>query len=325
MKDEISPRVGVFICDCGGKISEVLDTERLCRQASAIPEVAYATHEAFPCSKDGQARIRQAIAEHKLERVLIAGCTPRLVEKLFREAVHPLLESNYLAVANIREHVAYIHPGDALALSQAAGIIDMNVARLASTSVALRLKSCLRSNDIMVRYGDDEFTIVVGELHSAENLLPVMHKLRSALECPISAAGQEVFAGFSAGIAICPNDGITPLDLLQNADATVTTCHSRTKDLPDKVHRADIVVAAIGRPEFVRGDWIKPGAAVIDVGINEKPDPTKKSGRRLVGDVNYEEAKEVAGFITPVPGGVGPMTIAMLMKNTLHAAEIQNP
>lgn len=88
-------------------------------------------------------------------------------------------------------------------------------------SVALRLKSCLRSNDIIVRYGDDEFTIVVSELHSAENLLPVMHKLRSALECPISVAGQEVFAGFSAGIAICPNDGITPLDLLQNADAAL--------------------------------------------------------------------------------------------------------
>jgi methylenetetrahydrofolate dehydrogenase (NADP+)/methenyltetrahydrofolate cyclohydrolase/formyltetrahydrofolate synthetase len=77
--------------------------------------------------------------------------------------------------------------------------------------------------------------------------------------------------------------------------------------------------------EMVRGDWIKPGAAVIDVGINEKPDPTKKSGRRLVGDVNFEEAKEVAGYITPVPGGVGPMTIAMLMRNTLRAAKIQNP
>ena len=76
--------------------------------------------------------------------------------------------------------------------------------------------------------------------------------------------------------------------------------------------------------EFVRGDWIKPGAAVIDVGINSKLDSTKKSGYRLVGDVNFEEAKEVAGFITPVPGGVGPMTIAMLMNNTFRAAEIQD-
>lgn len=113
--------------------------------------------------------------------------------------------------------------------------------------------------------------------------------------------------------------------LLIGRNATVTVCHSRTRDLPGVVRQADILIAAIGRMEMVRGDWIKPGAAVIDVGINEKPDPTKKSGRRLVGDVNFDEAKEVAGFITPVPGGVGPMTIAMLMKNTLRAAQIQYP
>lgn len=111
--------------------------------------------------------------------------------------------------------------------------------------------------------------------------------------------------------------------LLIGKNATVTVCHSRTKDLPAVVRQADILIAAIGKTEMVRGDWIKPGAAVIDVGINSKPDPSKKSGYRLVGDVNYEEAKEVAGFITPVPGGVGPMTIAMLMKNTLRAAQIQ--
>lgn len=111
--------------------------------------------------------------------------------------------------------------------------------------------------------------------------------------------------------------------LLIGKNATVTVCHSRTKDLPAVVRQADILIAAIGKTEMVRGDWIKPGAAVIDVGINSKPDATKKSGYRLVGDVNYEEAKEVAGFITPVPGGVGPMTIAMLMKNTLRAAQIQ--
>ena len=112
--------------------------------------------------------------------------------------------------------------------------------------------------------------------------------------------------------------------LLIDKNATVTICHSRTKDLPSVIRNADILIAAIGKPEFVRGDWIKPGAAVIDVGINSKPDAGKKSGYHLVGDVNFEEAKEVAGFITPVPGGVGPMTIAMLMKNTLRAAEIQD-
>lgn len=113
--------------------------------------------------------------------------------------------------------------------------------------------------------------------------------------------------------------------LLIGKNATVTVCHSRTRDLPSVVRQADILIAAIGKAEFVRGDWIKPGAAVIDVGINSKPDPTAPKGYRLVGDVNFEEAKEVAGWITPVPGGVGPMTIAMLMKNTLRAAEIQEP
>ncbi len=113
--------------------------------------------------------------------------------------------------------------------------------------------------------------------------------------------------------------------LLIGKNATVTVCHSRTKDLASVVRGADILIAAIGKTEFVRGDWIKPGAAVIDVGINSKPDATKKSGYRLVGDVNFEEAKEVAGFITPVPGGVGPMTIAILMRNTARAAEIQDP
>ena len=111
--------------------------------------------------------------------------------------------------------------------------------------------------------------------------------------------------------------------LLVGKNATVTICHSRTKDLPSVIRNADILIAAIGKMEFVRGNWIKPGAAIIDVGINSKPDATKKSGYRLVGDVNFEEVKEVAGFITPVPGGVGPMTIAMLMNNTLRAAEIQ--
>ncbi|GAB4582061.1 MAG: bifunctional methylenetetrahydrofolate dehydrogenase/methenyltetrahydrofolate cyclohydrolase FolD [Anaerolineales bacterium] len=110
--------------------------------------------------------------------------------------------------------------------------------------------------------------------------------------------------------------------LLIERNATVTVCHSRTKNLPDVVRSADILIAAVGRAEMVRGDWIKPGAFVIDVGTNQIPDPTKKSGNRLVGDVAFDEAKEVAGAITPVPGGVGPMTIAMLMQNTLKAAEM---
>jgi 5,10-methylene-tetrahydrofolate dehydrogenase/methenyl tetrahydrofolate cyclohydrolase len=112
--------------------------------------------------------------------------------------------------------------------------------------------------------------------------------------------------------------------LLIGRNATVTVCHSRTRDLPAVCRQADILIAAIGKTEMVRGDWIKPGAAVIDVGINSVPDATKKSGHRLVGDVKFDEAKEVAGWITPVPGGVGPMTIAMLMRNTLRAAQLQD-
>jgi 5,10-methylene-tetrahydrofolate dehydrogenase/methenyl tetrahydrofolate cyclohydrolase len=110
--------------------------------------------------------------------------------------------------------------------------------------------------------------------------------------------------------------------LLIHRDATVTICHSRTKDLPAVCREADILVAAVGRAEMVRGDWIKPGAVVIDVGVNRVDDPAAKRGYRLVGDVCFEEAKEVAGALTPVPGGVGPMTIAMLLKNTLRGAEL---
>jgi methylenetetrahydrofolate dehydrogenase (NADP+)/methenyltetrahydrofolate cyclohydrolase len=109
--------------------------------------------------------------------------------------------------------------------------------------------------------------------------------------------------------------------LLLAANATVTTAHSRTKDLPAVCRNADILVAAVGRPEMVKADWVKPGATVIDVGINRIAAPERGEGKsRLVGDVAFEECAKVAGVITPVPGGVGPMTIAMLMANTVIAA-----
>lgn len=108
--------------------------------------------------------------------------------------------------------------------------------------------------------------------------------------------------------------------LLLGDSCTVTIAHSRTKDLPEVVRRADIVVAAVGRPEMVRGDWIKPGATVIDVGINRLDAPERGEGKtRLVGDVDYDSCAAVAGAITPVPGGVGPMTIACLLANTVTA------
>ena len=109
--------------------------------------------------------------------------------------------------------------------------------------------------------------------------------------------------------------------LLLQENCTVTVAHSKTRDLPALARRADILVAAVGRPEMVRGDWIKPGAVVIDVGVNRKTLPDGKT--KLVGDVAFGEAAEVAGAITPVPGGVGPMTIACLMRNTLIAASMQ--
>jgi len=108
--------------------------------------------------------------------------------------------------------------------------------------------------------------------------------------------------------------------LLLQADCTVTTTHSRTRNLPDEIRAADIVVAAIGKPEFVQGDWIKPGAIVIDVGINRIDDPAQPGKTKLVGDVHFASAAERAAAITPVPGGVGPMTIACLLKNTVQAA-----
>ena len=113
--------------------------------------------------------------------------------------------------------------------------------------------------------------------------------------------------------------GIPVALLLNKLNATVTICHSRTQNTPDIIKTADILVAAIGKPEYVRGDWIKPGATIIDVGINRKDDATRKNGYRWVGDVNYEECRQVAGHITPVPGGVGPMTVAMLLRNCLDS------
>jgi len=115
-----------------------------------------------------------------------------------------------------------------------------------------------------------------------------------------------------------------PISILlaqKGIDSTVTVAHSRTKNLADICLQADLIIAAIGRAEFVKSEWVKPGAMVIDVGINRVPDSTKKSGFRLTGDVDPEVAKN-AGWISPVPGGVGPMTIAMLMSNTVLATEI---
>ncbi|KAH8312465.1 hypothetical protein KR044_010866, partial [Drosophila immigrans] len=114
--------------------------------------------------------------------------------------------------------------------------------------------------------------------------------------------------------------GTPAAELLKWNNATVTVCHSKTRNTEEIARSADILVVGIGKPEMVKGSWIKPGAVVIDCGINSIPDDSKPSGRRLVGDVDFEEAKLVAGFLTPVPGGVGSVTVAMLMKNTVASA-----
>jgi methylenetetrahydrofolate dehydrogenase (NADP+) / methenyltetrahydrofolate cyclohydrolase len=135
-----------------------------------------------------------------------------------------------------------------------------------------------------------------------------------------------VMAGLEAVIVGRSNLVGKPMaQLLLREHCTVTIAHSRTRNLPDVVRRADIVVAAVGKPLMIRGDWIKPGATVIDVGVNRVPAPQKGEGKtRLVGDVDYDAAAQVAGAITPVPGGVGPMTIACLLANTVTTASLIN-
>ena len=165
----------------------------------------------------------------------------------------------------------------------------------------------------------------VGRLFSAGRELPddllvpctpygCLYLLRQTL-------GEKGLAGKEAVIVGRSNIVGKPMAaLLLGADCTVTIAHSRTRDLPDVCRRAEILVAALGRPEFIQGDWVKPGATVIDVGINRV---TGEGGSRLVGDVAYDAAAAVAGAITPVPGGVGPMTVACLLRNTLIAARAQ--
>ncbi len=156
-------------------------------------------------------------------------------------------------------------------------------------------------------------------------------KGREPLFVPCTPAGclvllEESGARFSGAQAVVLGRsnivGLPVAMLLLRRDCTLTICHSRTADLPAVCRTADILIAAVGRPFMVKRDWVKPGAYVIDVGINRIEDKTKKSGTRLVGDVDFDDVKDVAGFITPVPGGVGPMTIAMLLKSALHGAEL---
>jgi 5,10-methylene-tetrahydrofolate dehydrogenase/methenyl tetrahydrofolate cyclohydrolase len=136
----------------------------------------------------------------------------------------------------------------------------------------------------------------------------------------IKEAGATIEGANAAVVGRSNIVGLPVALMLIKENATVTVCHSRTRDLPAVVRNADIVIAAIGKPNFIKGDWLKPGAVVIDVGTNKVDDPTDARGYRWVGDVDFESAANVAGAITKVPGGVGPMTITMLLQNTMKAA-----
>jgi heterodisulfide reductase subunit A len=161
--EEHVPRIGVIICDCGDKISRVLDTEALRQQAAEQSEVVYSVHDRFPCSKDGQERIRRAIVEKQLDRLLIAGCSPRLVEKLFRQAVKPTgLDPSYINVVNIREHVAYVHAGDPQAISKANSLIDLGTARLATTSVVPSHTGRVVKSALVIGSGLSALTVALG-------------------------------------------------------------------------------------------------------------------------------------------------------------------
>lgn len=146
----------------------------------------------------------------------------------------------------------------------------------------------------------------VGCLHLIHQIVPDLSGMRAAVLGRSNIVGMPMF------------------QLLQRANATVTLCHSRTKDIESVLKDCDIVVAAIGIPQYVKGEWLKEGCIVIDVGIQYIEDSTKKSGKRLVGDVDFASAKKVAKHITPVPGGVGPMTIAMLLKSTVKSWKDSN-
>jgi methylenetetrahydrofolate dehydrogenase (NADP+) / methenyltetrahydrofolate cyclohydrolase len=137
----------------------------------------------------------------------------------------------------------------------------------------------------------------------------------------IAESGIEVAGKMAVVLGRSNIVGMPMAMMLNNANATVTICHSRTPDIASVIRQADILVAAIGKPEYVKGDWIKPGAVIIDVGTNQIDDPTTEKGYKWVGDVDFEAAKAVAGAITIVPGGVGPLTITSLIQNTLKAAK----
>ncbi len=277
-------------------------------------------------AKEIQEELTREVAELKEKHGVVPGLATVLVGDNPASQTYVRMKQKRCAEVGIRS-VGHELPGDATQEEVEALVRELNAdPTIHGILVQLPLPKHLNEeavlNAISIEKDVDGFHPI--------NIGRLAMKGRQALFAPCTPAGIIELID-RTGIAIEGKEAVVlgrsnivglPVSmLLLKRNATITICHSRTHDLPAVTRRADILVAAVGRPLMVKADWVKPGAVVIDVGINRVDDPTRKRGYRLVGDVDFEEVKEVAGWITPVPGGVGPMTIAMLLKNTVTAAK----
>lgn len=271
--------------------------------------------------------VKEAIDKRKTEGKSIPGLATVLVGENPASKVYVRNKQKACAEVGIKSY-GYDLPGDASQEEVEALVSKLNAdPAVNGILVQLPLPKHLDEEKVLVAI---DLTKDVDGFHPV-NIGRLAQKGREPVFVPCTPAGC-MYLLENAGVQIAGANavvlgrsnivGMPVALLLVKANATVTIVHSHTKNLPEIVRAADILIAAIGQPEFVKKDWVKPGAYVIDVGINHKDDPTAKRGYRLVGDVAFDEVSEVAAAITPVPGGVGPMTIAMLLKNTLHAAEL---
>ncbi|MDY0125094.1 MAG: bifunctional methylenetetrahydrofolate dehydrogenase/methenyltetrahydrofolate cyclohydrolase FolD [Anaerolineaceae bacterium] len=271
--------------------------------------------------------VKEAIDKRKAEGKSIPGLATVLVGENPASKVYVRNKQKACAEVGIKSY-GYDLPGDASQEEVEALVTKLNAdPAVNGILVQLPLPKHLDEEKVLVAI---DLTKDVDGFHPV-NIGRLAQKGREPVFVPCTPAGC-MYLLENAGVQIAGANavvlgrsnivGMPVALLLVKANATVTIVHSHTKNLPEIVRAADILIAAIGQPEFVKKDWVKPGAYVIDVGINQKDDPTAKRGYRLVGDVAFDEVSEVAAAITPVPGGVGPMTIAMLLKNTLRAAEL---
>lgn len=283
---------------------------------------------------DGKAigdQIRAEVAADVLKRVQSGKSRPGLATVLVGEnpASQTYVRSKQKACAEVGiESFGYDLPADASQEQVEKLVTDLNAdPKVNGILVQLPLPSGLDEESVLKAISVEKD---VDGFHPI-NIGRLAQKGRDPLFVPCTPAGvmyllqKELTSLEGANAVVLGRSNIVGMPvalLLVRANATVTICHSRSQNLPEIVRRADVLVAAVGKAEMVRGDWVKPGAVVIDVGINRVEDASKPRGYRLVGDVAYAEAAEVARAITPVPGGVGPMTIAMLLRNTLRAAEM---